>query len=442
MDRMGEESLPPRGIRETLRQLGPGLIISGSIVGSGELIATTTLGAQVGFIALWLILLSCLIKVVVQQELGRYTIATGDTTFQALDKVPGPRWRTSWVVWAWMFMFVAVTFQQGGIVGGVGQAFNLAFPQLSAQTWTIIMAASILVMLLRGKYSYIEKTTVLMVVSFTLITIACAIMIGWTPYRIEWTDFVDGLRFQLPVGGLAVAFAAFGITGVGATELIYYPYWCLEKGYARYVGKVDDSAAWVERARGWIGVMQTDTLVAMLLYTLATVAFYALGASVLFTMGEVPAGYDMVRTLSLMYIETLGPWAFYLFLLGAFFVLYSTNFSATASNSRVLVDFLELIRVLRIQSEAHRLRKHRLMIAILVPLYTIWYILVGQPVLMVIIGGTAQACLLPIIGFSTVYLRYKHIDPRITPGLIVDLLLWGSSTAMLAFASYRLVTLL
>ena len=304
------------------------------------------------------------------------------------------------------------------------------------------MAASILVMLLRGKYSYIEKTTVLMVVSFTLITIACAIMIGWTPYRIEWTDVVDGLRFQLPVGGLAVAFAAFGITGVGATELIYYPYWCLEKGYARYVGKVDDSAAWVERARGWIGVMQTDTLVAMLLYTLATVAFYALGASVLFTMGEVPAGYDMVRTLSLMYIETLGPWAFYLFLLGAFFVLYSTNFSATASNSRVLVDFLELIRVLQIQSEAHRLRKHRLMIAILVPLYTIWYILVGQPVLMVIIGGTAQACLLPIIGFSTVYLRYKHIDPRITPGLIVDLLLWGSSTAMLAFASYRLVTLL
>ena len=32
-----------------------------------------------------------------------------------------------------------------------------------------------------------------------------------------------------------VAFAAFGIIGVGASELIYYPYWCLEKGYASFV---------------------------------------------------------------------------------------------------------------------------------------------------------------------------------------------------------------
>ena len=53
------------------------MVLAASIVGSGELIATTTLGAQVGYTALWIILLSCLIKPVVQAELGRYTIASG-----------------------------------------------------------------------------------------------------------------------------------------------------------------------------------------------------------------------------------------------------------------------------------------------------------------------------------------------------------------------------
>lgn len=40
---------PPTGWGDSLRHLGPGLILSASIVGSGELIATTALGAQAGF---------------------------------------------------------------------------------------------------------------------------------------------------------------------------------------------------------------------------------------------------------------------------------------------------------------------------------------------------------------------------------------------------------
>src|SRR5829696_1541263 len=70
---------PPATVLGALRRVGPGMVLAASIVGSGELIATTTLGAQVGFTALWIILVSCVIKPVVQGELGRYTIATGHT---------------------------------------------------------------------------------------------------------------------------------------------------------------------------------------------------------------------------------------------------------------------------------------------------------------------------------------------------------------------------
>ena len=74
---------PPKGFFSALRFLGPGLILSAAIVGSGELIATTALGAQVGFALLWVVLFGCLVKVAVQLEYGRYAICHGKASFQA-----------------------------------------------------------------------------------------------------------------------------------------------------------------------------------------------------------------------------------------------------------------------------------------------------------------------------------------------------------------------
>ena len=85
---------PPTGFGPTLLRIGPGLVLAGSIVGSGELIATTTTGAQAGFTLLWLVLAGCLVKVFAQVEFGRAAVARGCTALGALDELPGPRDRT------------------------------------------------------------------------------------------------------------------------------------------------------------------------------------------------------------------------------------------------------------------------------------------------------------------------------------------------------------
>ncbi|MFV1968721.1 MAG: Nramp family divalent metal transporter, partial [Pirellulaceae bacterium] len=115
---------PPTRFFGILGHLGPGLIIAGSIVGSGELIATTKAGAEAGFALLWLILIGCVIKVFVQVEMGRFTLVNGRSTMDGLAEVPGPRipGRGNWLVWYWVLVFLATIGQQGGIVGGVGQA--------------------------------------------------------------------------------------------------------------------------------------------------------------------------------------------------------------------------------------------------------------------------------------------------------------------------------
>ena len=183
--------------------------------------------------------------------------------------------------------------------------------------------------------------------------------------------------------------------------------------------------------------MQADVLMAMVIYTTATVAFYILGAAVLHGMGTVPAGYGMVSTLSNMYTSTLGQGAFYFFLVGAFFVLYSTLFAGVASSSRVVTDFLHLVGVVRIESESQLLFWRRVVIVVVPTLYVVLYGWVAQPVFMVIIGGIFQACMLPVISFSAIYLRYRHTDRAIRPeSSVIDVLLWACSTVMLLFAVY------
>lgn len=122
-------SPPPQTLGSILARIGPGLVLCASIVGSGELIATTTLGAQVGYSALWLILLSCIVKPAVQAELGRYAIASAETGLTGVNRMPGPRWKVNWVVWGWAGTAAMSLFQMGAMLGGLAQVMRQIFPQ-------------------------------------------------------------------------------------------------------------------------------------------------------------------------------------------------------------------------------------------------------------------------------------------------------------------------
>ena len=126
-------STPPATIRESLGHLGPGIILASSIVGSGELIAATTVGAEAGFVLLWLIVIGCAIKVAAQIEIGRTTLTWGRTPLQAFDSVPGPRLAgRGWVYWGWAIMTALIVVQQGGILAGVSQTLAGGVPLTEA----------------------------------------------------------------------------------------------------------------------------------------------------------------------------------------------------------------------------------------------------------------------------------------------------------------------
>ena len=492
------EERPPKTLAQTLRKLGPGIIIAGSIVGSGELIATTKVGAEAGFWLLWLIVIGCIIKVFAQIEMGRYTITWNETPLMALNKVPGPRWKVNWIVWYWTIMTLLIISQQGGIVGGVGQALAISQPlteqgtayntlqdelvraqvnlaisnsslagspgvavpdttglsariaeltaeaatvsdldkNIDAYIWATFIAVITSGLMWIGHYGMIQSVTTILVALFTLITIITLALLQLTGWGVTGSEFASGLRFQLPsvdtssaVNPVTTAMAAFGIIGMGAGELLMYPYWCLEKGYAKFTGERDGSPSWIERAKGWFRVLQIDAWSSMVVYTFTTIIFYLLGAAVLWRTGLNPDGSDMVRTLSEMYVPVFGSWAQPVFLFGAFAVLYSTFFVVAAGYSRMVADAFGLFGF-HDGTEASRLRWTR-WISMFWPIVAlITYLFVANPVAMVLASGVAQAVMLPMLGVAILFFRYKRIDVNLIPGRVWDILLWISSIGL------------
>ncbi len=616
---------PPTDFWGILKKIGPGLIIAGSIVGSGELIATTKTGAQAGIALLWLIIIGCLIKVFVQIELGRYTITHGETTLSALDRVPCPRYRVNFIVWFWLLMMLSGVFQLGGIVGGVGQALALSAPlsgdyqkaievpskseiekylkwsdmlispwdvkretqqqagqldDLSPEqtTWTenrlkpkrakiqsliltldaiqepdekakqkasdaayakinlkvlseleagssiahrqellkgltnlkakpeeskailekvkadlerqklvqdmpedarrrllighLVIGEQLLMLdgdgfrgtqavmivdqdpdnakaflspwtkddkiwaafvtlltmalLYRGRYGMIQNVSLVLVVMFTFITIGNVLSLQATEkFHISADQFIRGLKFGIPkalgdFSPLATALAAFGIIGVGASELITYPYWCLEKGYAKFTGQRSDDEAWANRARGWMKVMHVDAFLSMIVYTIATLAFFLMGVAVLYNEGRDPDGMRMVSTLATAYVPVFGEYARWLFLIGAVAVLYSTFLVATAGNARMYTDGLKVFGFMEKNNEQKHDRAIRFFSMLIPVLCFISFCSGLNPVTAVLIAGFMQASMLPMIGFGALYLRHTRTDPRLKPSKAWD----------------------
>jgi len=436
----GGAEAPPASIAAALRRIGPGIVLASAIVGSGEVIATTTLGAQVGYSALWIVLVSCAIKPVVQAELGRYTVVTGHTGLEGFSRVPGPRLGASWLVWAWAITVTLTLLQVGGMYGGVAQVLHTVVPAIGVNAWVAICLGITLAVLLGGGYARIERFAVFKVALFTMITVFAAVVLLRTPNAVSGVDLASGLSFALPASGLATAMAVFGITGVGATELAMYPYWCVEKGYARFVGPRDGTPEWTRRARGWIRVMHLDITCSLAIYTMATVAFYLLGAGILHSMGVIPAAKDTVAVLSNIYTRTLGQWALPLFHLGVVVTLYGTIFAATAAHSRMMADLACIGGVYERGDAASRLRWRRIFVAILATVPAILYWFFESPVRMVVAGGIAQAMMLPLLGGAAIYLRHTQLPSDLQPSRGTTIALWVCALVMLAFALYYLAT--
>ena len=429
----------PKTFIERLKFIGPSVIVTGSVVGSGSIVMTPLLGAAAGFLLLWWLLLSMWSKPIIQAEISRYVVVTKKTFLEAFADMPGFKTTiqgktTSWLVW---FMFLGVIPSiagMGGLAGAVAEAGNTMLPLLSIEGWVVVSCLLTWLLLYFGSYKSLEKTLLVMVLFFSFMTLIIAISMQSTEYQVSFTQISQGLNFSFPTEYLPLALAVFGFTGISYGEIMAYTYWCLEKGYANNSGND------LEETKHWIRTMQTDVWVTVFFITLGTLPFFFLGAGVLNNVPELQESLatssfwdvDVISSLQNMFSLVLGGWAKWLFIILAFFVLFSTLLSGTAAFTRTISDYL--ISMGLVKEKIDTRGKLIKLIAFLIPFLSgLFYFILPNPITLLLIAGIWAAMGLPIVNIGALYLINK-LDPVLQPKIGTIIILWMSLVLQLFLA--------
>lgn len=428
----------PKGIGGLLRNIGPGVVVSGSVVGSGELLVTTRMGADVGFVFLWGVIFASVIKYFIQLELGRQCLLYNDTTITSLDRVPGLRFgNASWAAWLCLIGYASVFLSLIGILGSVGGLLASVAPFAPYKAWCVVVFVLVVVLLWRGIYQDLEKMVTVLVALFSLVVIGSLLFLQGTNYAFSSSDLAAGFTFHMSPQGAFVAMALMGSVGATAVELFMYPYWVREKGYPRFIGPDDGSPEWKERYRGWMRVLAMDAGVCTAIALVITCAYYLLGASVLSTLQVVPKGIDVVDQVSLIFTETLGPTAKGIFMVGAFCTLLSTLLVFAASSGRIGADFLNLLGVGSAQNEEGRKRWSRTLQTAFPAFWLSVILFWSDPYFLLLLGQNANNLLLIPLAYGILHLAMREAPGR-RMGLVLELGLLLTIWAIITFTAINL----
>jgi hypothetical protein len=226
----GEAELPapprPVGLRGWVAATGPGIILLGASLGSGELLLGPAVIVKHGFTLLWIAGVAILFQTLFNTELMRYTIATGEPAVTGFMRT-----RPHSTFWAWIYTVLA--FLQTGWPAwagtAAGAAFFLALRRLPEPFDADIvylcgaMAYGLCVaILLVGRR--VERT--LEIMNWVMVLL---IMLGFTVLAVLFVPGSTWLAGVMGYGGYDPAAGGFAFTADGAD-------WFLIGAFAAYSG--------------------------------------------------------------------------------------------------------------------------------------------------------------------------------------------------------------
>ncbi|WP_244931035.1 Nramp family divalent metal transporter [Nocardioides sp. W7] len=317
MTDLGNQSDTARAPR--WRVVGPGLVVAATGVGAADLVATLVAGAKFGYTLLWVAVLGAVIKVVLVEGAGRYSLATGRTIFEGWRSLG--RW-TTWyfapyiVVWGLVYGATAMSSSALPLVA--------LFPDLSLRWTAVVIGLVGLVLVWFGTYAAFEKVMAALV-GVMFVTVVGAALLA-TP---NLGEIVLGLRPIFPDDSVVNVLAIAG--GVGGTiTLAAYGYWLREKGWS---------------TPKFMRVMRIDNGVAYAVTGVFVVAMLIVGAELYHSVGiAAETGDQALVQLSDILDERYGEVFGKVFLIGFFASSFSSLIGVWSGVSLMFADFVGNLR--------------------------------------------------------------------------------------------------
>lgn len=294
--------------------IGPGLVVAATGVGAADMVATLVAGSRYGYGLLWAVILGVIMKIILVEGAGRYTLASGKTIFEG--------WRSlgKWTTWyfgpyimVWGFVYGATAMSSAAL------PLAALFPSVDLKIWAVLMGVAGFVMVWFGKYAAFEKITAVLVgIMFVTVVGLAAIALPNVP------EMLRGLVPMIPKGGMLYTLALAG--GVGGTiTLAAYGYWLREKGW--YTPK-------------WMKVMRIDNTMAYVMTGIFVIAMLIVGAEVVRSAGvSISAGDEGLLDLQKVLNQRYGSFIGTAFLVGFWAASFSSIIGVWNGVSLMFADF-------------------------------------------------------------------------------------------------------
>ncbi len=306
-----------------LKKLGPGLLFAGAAIGVSHLVQSTRAGAEFGFGFIWALLLINLIKYPFFQFGPRYALATGESLLEGYKKL-GKGILFTYFILTFLTMF---TIQTAVTIVTAGLASSLFCSIFSVEIWTVIILIICALIILRGRYTVLDKLMKVIVITLTISTIIAVILaLKGNTQPITITQII-------PENAKSIAFliAFMGWMPAPLDVSIWQSLWAIEKqknnpNYDVKTGLFDFNIGFI--AAIFVGL-----------------GFIALGALVMFNSGQTisPLASVFANQLIELYTKQLGNWSYVIIGIAAFTTMFSTTLTTLDASPRAMTKTAELI---------------------------------------------------------------------------------------------------
>jgi len=434
--------------------VGVGVVVMGMAMGTGELIMWPHLIVKHGLNVLWLAFVGITCQYVINQEVARHTLATGEGFFTSSARV----WK--WTAPFWL-VSALLLYIWPGWASAIGTIARSLFEVGSYQLWAWIALALVLILAFSGKTAYgiLERSMKITVPAFFLLLVFISFF-NLSPSLIKQA-FAGMTAFGvIPVGiDMNVLLGAVVFAGAGGMLNLCVSLWYRDKqlGMNAYVGRIenpitgkheavsatgftfDPTSENLERWRGWMRYMRIDQGVIFWFLGLVTLVLLGLNAyAALRPIGVVPEGLQVAVTQSAIFSQRWGVIGEKLYLVMALLMLFSVMWSVIDALARMVSDIVFTNtrvgpfkdRFLRFQTVS----MHTLYYISIVSVVIVGALLLPfkQPLawltISAVLGGLTMAIYTPLL----FYMNTTRLAKPLRPGMLTN-------AALLAITAFFLV---
>lgn len=323
-------STDSKGIGGFFNRLGPGLLLAATSIGASHLVFAPRAGALFEYKLLWLVLLTHLFKYHAFEFGPRYAAATGESLIAGYMRLPGPR---GWALWIFLFGTIAQGIAVlAGVVGIAAAVLYTFIGRMSFEFYAAVIILTVLAFLLFGGYRWLDFLNKIMMIVLFAATVAVFVPVFPAP-----KVFVNFVVPSVPIGSIALVAAILGWMPTGIDVSIWHSLWTLEK----HPELASPQTPGCRRAI--LKFALADMRIGYVLSFIVASVFLLLAGLFLYGTDSKVDGVGFSKSLADIYARRIGPWMYPVFMVTAFFAMYSTTYTVIDGFSRSFAETVSTV---------------------------------------------------------------------------------------------------